>query len=179
MSDIIIREVVIKMKKVKGNSKVFDNKKLIVVFIIIIIFVLGFYLFPIRKYEYTSLGGSNSIVRINKYTRVVHAEFSRYCDLVGGCEDIDTTYKCTVKLTSDEYKKLKKLWWRCRGGLSAALESICKGNEIFEHSKAEYDEYDINSDGKITYREFGNKSLDYLIKEEIQGSNTSSYDICH
>lgn len=115
--------------------------------------------------------GETYKIRINKITKVMHGKFKHQCSTVDNC---DKTYRYSVKLTKDEYKKVMKLW-NNKKTLSPILESICENNKVLAKSCEEWEkefygdleeckEFDLNSDGKITSREFGDVSLGYALE---------------
>lgn len=168
-----------------------SNKKIISLILIITgigMTVYGFYLNknksindnPINKeesvlkYEYFDnyIPGETYTIELNKETKELKGEFYHACSAVDCDGD---RYNYTVTLTDEELTKILKLW-NYKDELSPILECICENNmimynsfeESFEESIEEYNAMDINSDGKISSREFGNRWLDYAIEEVLK-----------
>lgn len=151
-------------------KKVLKGKGFLIILVLVIIIMLILF-FTIQMYTYTDQHAPSVTykIRINKITKTLNGKFYHSCSAV----DCDSTaYKYFIKLTKDEYKKIMKLW-DDKESLSPILESLCKNDEIFyksfedssEESIEDYNKLDLNSDGKITSREFANQWLIDVINE--------------
>lgn len=166
------------------------KKKIVLIVILLLIVVVGIVLFlthnsegdrntsneekDVLIYEWSdfSTPGETYSIKINKNTKVLDGEFSYGCSAVN-CEGY--TKKYSITLTEEEYKKIMILWFD-RETLSPILEILCEDTEIFYNSYEECNEdadseeecknSDLNSDGKITSRECGNRWLDIAIEEK-------------
>lgn len=147
-----------------------EGKKVLMILVLVIIIILILF-FTIQMYTYTDQHAPSVTykIRINKITKTLNGKFYHSCS-AADCDS--TTYKYSIKLTKDEYKKIMKLW-DDKESLSPILESLCEDDEIFyksfedsrEESQEDYNKLDLNSDGKITSREFANQWLSDVINE--------------
>lgn len=146
------------------------GKGLLIILVLVIIIMLIFF-FTIQMYTYTDQYAPSVTykIRINKITKTLKGKFYHSCS-AADCDS--TTYKYSIKLTKDEYKKIMKLW-DDKESLSPILESLCENDKIFyksfedshEESLEDYNKMDLNSDDKITSREFANQWLNDVINE--------------
>ena len=150
-------------------KKIFKKRNVLITIILILLII---FLFPIKMYTYEdhTIPGNKYKIKLNTITKELKGEFHHYCSF----EDCETSiYKYSITLTKDEYKKIMKLW-NDKEMLSSILETLCENDKIFynsfedsrEENLEDYNKLDLNSDGKITSREFGNRWLDYAISEE-------------
>lgn len=114
------------------------------------------------------------LIRINKITKVLHVKVDKGCN--GGALDVadcGSDNKYSIKLTKDEYKNIMKLW-NDKRILSPILEDLGKNDKVLYKSYKdyyaddieEYNKLDLNSDGIVTYREFGNWEINYEINRK-------------
>ena len=150
-------------------------KKKIILFLEI--FLLSWIcIYPISiNYIQGGAPGANYSVKINKLTKTIHTKEEHGDSTVGGKGSYSEN---NIKLTDDEYKKVIKIlifkgaifpFTQSREYLAEALCDISKGDEMFaeiENGKNGYlSEDDINNDGKVTHREFGDTWLDAILEE--------------
>lgn len=133
----------------------------------------------VLNYHLESMGtpGGSYDVSINFSTKVVEVREVNYCSALD-CES--TTYNNKIELTDDELVKVRKIVEKIdfsddtndknsdvKEHLSMALASIVRGDEVM-HTRSESKEYyddlygedDLNKDGVVTRREFGDSCLD-------------------
>ena len=123
---------------------------------------------PGKKYTYTELHFPPTTyeMEIKPIVRVLKGTFFDSCSAVN-CEG--STESCFIFLTRNEYKNIMKLW-DDKDILSPILQTLCENDEIFYQSYKEsleslddYTKMDLNSDGKITSREFANQWLNEAV----------------
>ena len=150
-------------------------KKLNMIIVFLAITLMVIFLCPLKMYKYTEdyIPPVTYEIKVNKVTKVLTGTFYHSCSVVD-CDG--STYKCSMKLTNDEYKKIMKLW-NDKKALSPILESLCENEKIlyqsykdykdkFDESVDDYNTMDLNNDGKITSREFANQWLIEVISEQ-------------
>jgi hypothetical protein len=152
----------------------------IIIFIIgVVAIVLGFVIKPnisnkkagnkeILKYEYRDdyIPLVTYKVELNTKTKEVKMDIHYSCNAVD-CDDKIDNY--SIVLTSDEYDKIIKIW-DDKDTTSIILEAICQNEKVFmtktnisSEDLEEFETYDKNKDGTVTYREFGDSMLDEAI----------------
>ncbi len=144
------------------------NRRIMIGLLIIVLLILVL-IFPNSSYTYNDMRAPSTTyaIKINKYTKLLKGKFTHTCSAL----DCETSInKCNIKLTNDEYKKIRLLWNK-KEELSPILERLCDNNKVFyksfedsfEENQEEYNKMDSNSDGKVTSREFANQWLVYAI----------------
>lgn len=147
---------------------------LIVIFIVIIIFI--FFFKQTKKFEYTNniIPPTTYLVKINKYLFYKELIVEEY----QSCSAVDcdgTTKKNKIILTDDEYEKIVNIMNKDTYGndiwdlIYRAIANLSEDDSImWNESDYGYElEEDLNQDGKVTGREFGNYILDSILKEDI------------
>ena len=123
---------------------------------------------PGKKYTYTELHFPPTTyeMEIKPIVKVLKGTFFDSCSF-NNCEG--STESCFIFLTRNEYKNIMKLW-DDKDILSPILRTLCENDEIFYQSYKEsleslddYTKMDLNSDGKITSREFANQWLNEAV----------------
>ena len=109
--------------------------------------------------------GANYNVKINYTTKELHIEVTNFCSAVD-CPARTSEYSTT--LTDTEIEKVKKITSKKdydMNSLSSALESIAQDTEVmYPNRYGTYEaEYDLDKDGKVTRREFGDVFLDSIL----------------
>lgn len=150
------------------------KKKIILVLVIFLLIWIFIYPISINYIQGGAPGGSYS-VKLNKLTKTIYTKEVHGDSTVGGEGGFSEN---SIKLTDNEYKKVIKIlifkgaifpFTQNREYLAEALCDISKGDEIFaeiENGKNGYlSKDDMNNDGKVTHREFGDSWLDTILDE--------------
>lgn len=148
--------------------KIIKGKKILVVIILAIIIML-FWFIPMKRFNYSDEYGDYK-VRINTITKVLYASFYHSCSYV---DCFGSRNRYFIKLTEDEYKKIMKLWNE-KEKLLLIFGHLCENDKVFyesfeksyEDSIEDYNKLDLNLDGVVTNREYGNWWLNLYIEKE-------------
>ena len=140
------------------------NKKIYILATIVIIIFIIYKAFGTIKIEYED--SLNYKITITKITKSLNIETIKYCDVLESCTNEISKNK--ISLTSEEYKKIKNILRQKnynKKHLVNALDTLAKNEKImFKNGEEFYDlKEDLNKDGIITYREYGNIYLNNLI----------------
>lgn len=125
----------------------------------------------ILEYKYTDEATPPTTykIKLNFDTKELYAYEYESCSAVD-CEGSESAN--TVILTDNEIEKIRTITETAgynKGHLSSALCSLVLDTKIFttaDEEEGSYEaEYDLDGDGTITYREFGNKFLNSIIED--------------
>ena len=126
-------------------------------------------------FEDNSIPGGNYYVEINYDTKSLFVKEENYCSAVDCDSSVEEN---TVVLSNDELATIKQVLATDfdESSLGGALSSLAKNDEIMESKDDHEEKYwlaiyaqdDLNMDGIITYREFGNAWLNTILEDSIQ-----------
>jgi len=162
------------------------SKKIIVIASVIVFVVISIILFLFLgkkddevivddveiKFEFYDdfIPGASYTVEIDNDTKILKIHEEHFCSAL----DCDTTYVYNeIELTNEEYVLIVKVWKKINDDYDgktyfvSALSNIASNdNVMYDSSDPFYEkEYDLNNDGVITDREFGNVYLKNIDKE--------------
>ncbi len=154
------------MKKMAIKSKV-----IIIIFVLVSIICMYIYIINRQNIEinYSNNHAPQTTYKgnLNTKTRLVKLKVYHSCSAID-CDGKEYNYN--IVLNKVELEKLLIVYKKGDyNSFSSILESICKNNQIFltksDDFFEEYRRCDINSDEKITQREFGNCWVDDWLEE--------------
>ena len=162
-----------------------NNKKIIIISIILLL-IVGVVLFlvfndnkndvspeeVVIKFEFYDdfIPGASYNVEIDTNTKILKIHEAHFCSAL----DCDTRYVDNeVHLTEKEYVLIVKVWKKTKDNdniksyFVGALSNIASDDSImYDSSDSSYEsEYDLNNDGIVTDREFGNVYLENIDKD--------------
>ena len=140
---------------------------LIILLTLIIIVLIMLLIVPITiKYSDDASPTTKYNITINKLSRILSVE-SNHSDSTGQTRGYTTNNN--IKLSSQEYWKIWFIYYFMpfdRDYLILALDDIALDSEIMYNSNDDFyeEDYDINKDGVVLHREFGNSFLNIILK---------------
>lgn len=129
----------------------------------------------ILEYEYYDnyVPGASYVIKIDYENSSLYVKKTSFCSTVG-CKPF--TDEKNGKLTNEEIELIKKIISKedyNKDYLSHALSNIVYGDDIMKRKEDDqqywndsYSKYDINNDGIVTYREFGDVFLEQILSEK-------------